>query len=104
MFTTVRIVALASLAALTAAGAAFGGPSMAARITQTTLDLEACKLRAQDVAKQAKFKVSKVLEFSVYAETESYGMIVRCAPEKGVVFFSVAGPRMERATSYVNEI
>ena len=105
MLRALRVAAVAGgLASLVSIAGALAGPSMASKMSETKLTLDACKQRAQEVAKKANFKISKVLPFSVYAERDSYAVIVRCAPEKGVVFFAVAGPRMERRTSYVDEI
>ena len=104
----VRALWTAALAAACASvlvvSGALAGPSMASKMSPTKLDLDACKQRAQEVAKKASFKISKVLQFSVYAERDSYAVIIRCSPEQGVVFFAVAGPRMERCASYVDEI
>jgi hypothetical protein len=105
MIRTLRVAAVAGgFASILSITAALAGPSMAAKASPTKLTLDACKQRAQEVAKKANFKISKVLPFSVYAERDSYAVIVRCSPEQGVVFFAVAGPRMERCASYVDEI
>ena len=60
--------------------------------------------RAQAAAKKAQFKVSKVLQFSVFAERDSYSVIVRCVPEQKALFFVVAGPRNDRTASYVEDV
>jgi hypothetical protein len=93
-----------ALASALAAGAALAGPSMAARASAMTHDLETCKQRGQAAAKKAQFKITKVLQFSVFAERDSYSVIVRCVPEQNTVFFVVAGPRLDRSTSYVEDI
>ena len=73
-------------------------------MSATTLDLDGCKQRAQEVAKKASFKVSKVLELSVFAENGDYSAMIRCVPEKGAVFFAVAGPRSERTAKYTDDL
>ncbi len=98
------ILLAAGLASLLPSGAASAGPSLAPRAGPMTLDLEGCKQRAQAAAKKAQFKVSKVLQFSVFAERDSYSVVVRCVPNQKVVFFVVAGPRMDRTSSYLDDI
>ncbi len=102
MFQTTALIG--GIAAMLASHAALAGPSMATKTSPTKLTLEQCKQRAQDVAKKAQFKISKVLQYSIYAEQGDYSVIVRCAPEQGLVFFAAAGPRMERAAAYVDEV
>ena len=85
-------------------GAALAGPSMAVKASPNKMNLEACKKRAQEVFKKASFRVSRVLAFSVFGEQGDYSVIVRCAPEQGVVFFAASGPRMERASQFVDEV
>jgi hypothetical protein len=84
--------------------AAFAGPSMSTRWNNTSLNLERCKARAEDALREAGFRDVKVLQFSVFGERGDYSAMVRCATDKEVVFFVVAGPQVERANRYVDEI
>jgi hypothetical protein len=82
----------------------FAGPSMSTKWNSTNLSLERCKARAEDALREAGFRDVKVLQFSVFAERGDYSAMVRCATDKEVVFFVVAGPQVERANRYVDEI
>jgi hypothetical protein len=50
--------------------------------------------RAEDATRRAGFEweMSTVLE-SVFGERSAYASMIRCVPERGIVFFVVAGPR-----------
>lgn len=41
---------------------------------------------------------------SVYGENGEYTASIRCPSGKGLVFFVVAGPRMDRASKFLNEL
>ena len=84
--------------------AALAGPSMSTKWNTTTLTLERCKDRAEDSMREARFRNVKVLQYSVFGERGDYSGMIRCATEKGVVFFVIAGPQVERANRYVDEI
>ena len=84
--------------------AAFAGPSMSTKWNTTTLSLERCKSRAEDALRDAKFQSIKVLQYSVFAERGDYSAMIRCATEKGVVFFVIAGPEVDRTNRYVDDV
>ena len=93
-------VALSMLGGTTA----FAGPSMTTKWNTTTMLLERCKSRGEDALRDAKFKSVKVLQYSVFGERGDYSAMIRCATDKGVVFFVIAGPEVERANRYVDEV
>ncbi len=84
--------------------AAFAGPSMTTKWNTTTLSLERCKARGEDALRDAKFKGIKVLQYSVFGERGDYSAMIRCATDKGVVFFVIAGPEVDRANRYVDDV
>ena len=98
-----KIVVAAAVTALSGA-AAVAGPSMSTKWNTTTLSLERCKDRAEDSMREARFKNVKVLQYSVFGERGDYSGMIRCATEKGGVFFVVAGPQVDRTNRYVDEI
>jgi len=53
-----------------------------------------CIRRAEDATRRAGFEweMSTVLE-SVFRERGAYASMIRCVPERGIVFFVVAGPQ-----------
>ena len=84
--------------------AAIAGPSMSTKWNTTTMSLERCKARGEDALRDAKFRAIKVLQYSVFGERGDYSAMIRCATDKGVVFFVVAGPEVERANRYIDEV
>ncbi len=95
---------LSALAANAASTAAVAGPSMSASWTAAAISLEACKERSQQAAKKAGFKTIRALQYSVFAESGDYSAMLRCATEKEAVFFAVAGPRVDRANRYIDDL
>ena len=84
--------------------AALAGPSMSTKWSNSTLNLDRCKSRAEEALRDAKFTGIKVLNYSVFAERGDYSAMVRCATDKQMVFFVVAGPQVERCNRYVDDI
>ncbi len=101
-----RVAAISIAAGLTLAAAvpALAGPSMSTKWSSTTANLERCKERAEDAVRDAGFRSVKVLQFSVFAERGDYSVMVRCITDKQMVFFTVAGPQVERASRYLDQI
>ena len=97
-------VVLAVAVSLLGSTAAFAGPSMSTKWTTTTLSLERGKSRAEDALRDAKFRGVKALQYSVFGERGDYSAMVRCATEKGVIFFVIAGPEVERVNRYVDDV
>ena len=97
-------IVIAAAIGLLSGTAALAGPSMSTKWNTTTLSLERCKDRAEDSMREARFKGVKVLQYSVFGERGDYSAMIRCATEKGVVFFVIAGPQVDRANRYVDEI
>ena len=98
-----RILFAAALAML-GGSAAIAGPSMSTKWNTTTLSLDRCKARGEDALREAKFKGIKVLNYSVFGERGDYSAMIRCATDKGVVFFVIAGPEVERTNRYVDDV
>jgi len=84
--------------------AAIARTNISTKWSAISITLERCKSRAEDAMRDAGFRNVQVLQFSVYGERGEYSAMVRCAPEKGVVFFVVAGPQVERVNRYVDNI
>ncbi len=95
---------LIAAAACLVSSIALAGPSMSTKWSNTTLSLDRCKSKAEDALRDANFKGIKVLNYSVFAERGAYSAMVRCATDKTMVFFVVAGPQVERCNRYVDDI
>ena len=101
-----RTIAVACAVAFAAAGTpAYSGPSLSSNWTSTTLDQGECMTRAERIVRQAG--MSRGLEIvgqSVFGRSGSYTAVVRCVSNKGIVFFFVAGPRLEQVKQHMNSI
>ena len=95
---------LMAMTACLVSTAALAGPSMSTKWNNTDLSLDRCKSRAEEALREAGFRGIKVLNYSVFAERGDYSAMVRCATDKQMVFFVVAGPQVERTNRYVDDI
>jgi hypothetical protein len=92
---------LASLSAVDAAG-----PAVSSNWLAITIDQNACIKKASDVTHAQSFNSNfeVVGNLSVYGARGDYTSLVRCAAEKGVVYFVVAGPQGAVAAKDVNAL
>jgi len=95
---------LMAITACLVSTAALAGPSMSTKWNNTDLNLDRCKAKAEEALREAGFRGIKVLNYSVFAERGDYSAMVRCATDKQMVFFVVAGPQVERTNRYVDDI
>ncbi len=95
---------LMALTACLVSTAALAGPSMSTKWSNSDLSLDRCKSKAEEALREAGFRGIKVLNYSVFAERGDYSAMVRCATDKTMVFFVVAGPQVERCNRYVDDI
>jgi hypothetical protein len=96
-----RMVAAIGGGALVIATAAWAGPSMSTRWSSTTLNKDDCIDRAKQAVRNSGFtKNFEVVNTTVYGERGAYTSGVRCAVEKEIVFFVVAGPNAKEASAY----
>ena len=95
---------LIAITACLVSTAALAGPSMSTKWSNTDLPLDRCKSKAESALRDAGFKGIKILNYSVFAEKGDYSAMVRCATDKTMVFFAVAGPQVERTNRYVDVI
>jgi hypothetical protein len=102
--TLIGVAAGLGLAVGAAGSDALAGPSVSTKWSETTLNLERCKTRAESAVRDAGFRGVKVLQFSVFGERGDYSAMVRCATDKGLVYFVVAGPQVDRTNRYVENI
>ena len=93
-----------SVAATAAMGLAFclasasvvhAGPSMTTNWTATTLSNNECMDRAKRVVRESDIGKVDVVGHSVFGQGGGYTAVVRCIPEKGVVYFVVGGPSLD---------
>ncbi len=96
-----RILVPAAVLAAWATAALATAPSMSTRWTNMALATDACVEKARRAVRDEGFtKNFEVVNTTVFGERGDYTAAVRCAAEKEVVFFVVAGPDAKRSTSY----
>ena len=85
--------------------AAMAGPSMSTRWDSMTKSQEDCLDAAKDAVRGAGFtKNFEALKTTIYGERGEYTAAVRCASEKEIVIFVVAGPSSDTASKYNADI
>ena len=99
--TIIRNTAAIGIGTLVIATAAWAGPSMSTRWSSTTLSKEECLQRAERAVRNSGFtKNFETVNTTVFGERGAYTSAVRCAVEKEIVFFVVAGPNSKEASTY----
>jgi hypothetical protein len=84
---------------------ALAGPSMSTRWDSMTKSQDDCLDAAKQAVRGAGFtKNFEAPKTTVYGERGEYTAAVRCASEKEIVFFVVAGPAAETASKYNADI
>ena len=96
-----RILVPAAVLAACATAALAAPPSMSTRWANMTLSSDACIEKARRAVRAEGFTKSfEVVNTTVFGERGDYTAAVRCAADKEIVFFVVAGPEAKRCTSF----
>jgi hypothetical protein len=96
-----RTLISATVLAACATAALAAAPSMSTRWQGTTLTKDECLEQGRRAVRAESFtKNFEVVNTTVFGERGDYTAAVRCAVEKEIVFFIVAGPIAKQATSY----
>ena len=91
-----RILVSAAVLAACATAALAAPPSMSTRWANMTLSGDACVEKARRAVRAEGFTKSfEVVNTTVFGERGDYTAAVRCAADKEIVFFVVAGPECE---------
>jgi hypothetical protein len=99
--TFIRSTAAIGIGTLVVATAAWAGPSMSTRWSEMTLPKDECIEKGRRAVRAEGFtKNFEVVNTTVFGERGDYTAGVRCAVEKEIVFFVVAGPNAKQASSY----
>ncbi len=88
------------------ATAAIAGPSMSSNWLDITISQDLCVEKGQRALRQNSFtkRLETLNNRSIYGERGDYTALVRCASEKQIAYFVVAGPEAKLTTKYVDEI
>ena len=94
------------VAAVVAVKAVIAGPSMSSAWLSITINQDECVKRGSSpCATAASTPGSRWSEnSSIYGERGDYTALVRCAAEKGIVYFVVAGPKGDICSKHMNAI
>ena len=94
------------LAAAMPASTVIAGPSMSSAWLAITVDQDTCVRKASDTMKGQNFRTRfEVLgNSSIYGELTDYTGLIRCAAEKGIVYFVVSGPKGDMCSKYMNSM
>ncbi len=96
-----RILVPAVVLAACATAALAAPPSMSTRWANMTLSTDACVQKARRAVRAEGFtKGFEVVSTTVFGERGDYTAAVRCAVDKEIVFFVVAGPIAKRSSDY----
>ena len=106
----IRWVSVCAALALTGAVASISsvgaGPSMSSAWLAITVDQDECIKRGSQSLRDNTFNTRfEVLgNSSIYGERGDYTGLVRCAADKGIVYFVVAGPKGDVCSKQMNAI
>jgi hypothetical protein len=102
---SVAATAAIGLALCFVAGSAVrAGPSMTTNWTATTLSNSECMDRARRIVRDADIGKVDVIGHSVFGQGHGYTAVVRCIPEKGLVYFVVGGPKLDGAKERMRKL
>src|SRR5262245_34983375 len=98
------LVAACIACAVTTATAAVAGPSMSSAWLEITISQDDCVKQGSAAVRKTSFntRFEVVANASVFGERGDYTALVRCAADKGIAYFVVAGPRSADASRYMN--
>ncbi len=82
------------------------GPSMSSAWLSITIEQDECIKKGSAAVRQQRFNTRfEVLgNSSIYGERGDYTVLVRCAADKGIVYFVVAGPTSSVCSRHMNAI
>ena len=94
------------LGAVSAVSSVMAGPSMSSAWLAITINQDECIKRGSQSVRDNSFNTRfEVLgNSSIYGERGDYTSLVRCAADKGIVYFVVAGPKGDICSKHMNAI
>ena len=94
------------LAAVAAVPSVMAGPSMSSAWLAITVSQDECVRRGSAAMRASSFTARfEVLgNNSIYGARGDYSALVRCATDKGIAYFVVAGPKGDLCNSHMNAI
>ena len=92
------------VSAWAAAGAAWAGPAVSTRWRETGMTQDECFHYAEAAITGAGFGRIERTTQSRYGTLGDYTASIRCIVDHKVIFFIVAGPSLEQAPKYLDDI
>ncbi|MBX3503372.1 MAG: hypothetical protein KF889_28340 [Alphaproteobacteria bacterium] len=97
-----KSVAASALGLSLLAAPAFAQPSLYSHVKSTNLELVACVARARAVLNEMGFARVQSLTYSAMGASGQHSMVIRCVPERTLVFFVAAGPDLAECDRLAN--
>ncbi len=94
----IKYLPLAVLATVMSSVAAYA-VGLSTSWTETRLTHEQCMRRAEIAMRDSDFYEVEFVGQSVFGDYREYTGTIRCVTSKGIIFFVVAGPSSDRASS-----
>lgn len=92
------------LTAFAAAGSATAGPAVSTRWRETGMTQDECFRYAETAIQAAGFGRLERTSQSRYGTRGEYTAAIRCIIDHKVIFFIVAGPSLQQAPKYLDDI
>jgi hypothetical protein len=77
-------------------------PSLYSHVKGSNLELQACVARARTVLNELGFPRVQALTYSAVGANAQHSMVIRCVPERTLVFFVAAGPDLAECDRLAN--
>lgn len=103
MIRTLAAVVLALVVAWTPAQA--GSPAISTAYKEVAMDLASCQARMTRLMQSNGFTRVESLQRSVFGDYGDYGdyqLVIRCVPDKAIVFLAIAGPQAGECDRLLN--
>jgi hypothetical protein len=92
------------LSAFAAAGSAYAGPAVSTRWRDSEMSQDECFHYADIAIQAAGFSRIERTTQSRYGTRDDYTAAIRCIIDHKIIFFIVAGPSLEQAPKYLDDI
>lgn len=92
------------LSAFAAASSAYAGPAVSTRWRESEMSLDECFHYAEIAIQGAGFSRIERTAQSRYGTRGDYTAAIRCIADHKVIFFIVAGPSLQQAPKYLDDI
>jgi hypothetical protein len=79
-----------------------GSPAISTAFKDVAMDLATCQARMTRLMQSNGFTRVEALQRSVFGDYGDYQLVIRCVPDKAIVFLAVAGPQAPECDRLLN--